>query len=207
MFNKKRKEKENKLRTEGRLPPGQAVTEKWPVLHYGSVAHINKDEWTLRTFGMVEEEKTWTWTDFLELPTTVVDRDIHCVTGWSKFDMKWEGVLFRDFIELAGLKPDVSHVIAHAEHNGFTTNLPLEAMLGDDVLLAYKADGELLTAEHGAPVRTFVPGKYFWKSAKWLTALEFTNADRLGFWEQAGYHNNADPFKEERYAGRSGFLF
>jgi len=207
MFNKKRADEKKDLLDEGRLPPGQSITKKWPVLHYGPVARIDADEWTLRTFGLVEEPKVWTWEEFKALPTHTVGADIHCVTGWSKFDMRWEGVLFSDFLELVGIKPEAKYVIAHAEHNGFTTNLSLQAMLDGDVLLAYRADGEYLEPDHGYPVRTFVPKKYFWKSCKWLTALEFTATDRLGFWEQAGYHNNADPWKEERYAGRSGFLW
>jgi DMSO/TMAO reductase YedYZ molybdopterin-dependent catalytic subunit len=196
-FNERR-DVEKKAIEEGRLPPGQSLTLKFPVLHYGPVPPFNKDTWTLRAFGLVEDEKTWTWDEFQQLPTVIVNTDIHCVTRWSKLDTDWEGVLFRDFVELVGVKPEAKFVIAHCEY-GFTANMPLEAMLDDDVLLAYKYDGKYLEPDHGFPLRTFVPKRYFWKSAKWLRGVEFTDVDRPGFWEQAGYHNDADPWKEERY--------
>jgi DMSO/TMAO reductase YedYZ molybdopterin-dependent catalytic subunit len=193
-----RRELERRVKEEGRLPPGQSVTIKFPVLHYGPVPSFDKDTWTLRAFGLVEEEKVWTWDEFLKLPNTKVTCDIHCVTRWSMFDTEWEGVRFRDFVALCGVKPEAKFVIAHCEH-GFTTNLPLEVMLDDDVLLAYKYDGEFLTPEHGFPLRTLVPKRYFWKSAKWVRGIEFAAEDRPGFWEQSGYHNNGDPWKEERH--------
>jgi DMSO/TMAO reductase YedYZ molybdopterin-dependent catalytic subunit len=196
-----RRELERRVKEEERLPPGQSVTIKFPVLHYGPVPSFDKDTWTLRAFGLVEEEKVWTWDEFLKLPTTRVTCDIHCVTRWSMFDTEWEGVLFRDFVALCGVKPKAKFVIAHCEH-GFTTNLPLEVVLGDDVLLAYKYDGEFLTPEHGFPLRTLVPKRYFWKSAKWVRGIEFAAEDRPGFWEQAGYHNDGDPWKEERLRSR-----
>jgi DMSO/TMAO reductase YedYZ molybdopterin-dependent catalytic subunit len=196
-FNERR-EAEKRAAEEGRLPPGQSITLKFPVLHYGPVPPFNKDTWTLRAFGLVDEEKVWTWNEFMQLPTTKVKTDIHCVTRWSKLDTEWEGVLFRDFVELVGVKPEARFVIAHCEY-GFTANTPLEAMLDDDVLLAYKYDGKPLEPDHGFPLRTFVPKRYFWKSAKWLRGIEFTDVDRPGFWEQAGYHNDADPWKEQRF--------
>ncbi len=199
MFNKKRKELKSQMRAEKRLPPGQSLTQKFPVLHYGAVPPVDLGNWTLRAFGLVGEEKTWTWQEFLALPTVTITVDIHCVTRWSKFDTVWEGVRFRDFVELVGVKDEAKFVIAHCEY-GFTANTPLDVMLEDDVLLAYKYDGKYLDPEHGFPLRTFVPRLYFWKSAKWLRALEFTAGDRLGFWEQAGYHNEADPWKEQRYS-------
>lgn len=192
---------EKKVIEEGRLPPGQSVTIKFPVLHYGPVPRTDLKTWTLRAFGLVENERQWTWDEFTALPTAKVHTDIHCVTRWSKFDTDWEGVRFRDFMELVGVKPEAKFVIAHCEY-GYTTNTPLEAMLDDDVLLAYKFDGKPLDPDHGYPLRSLVPKKYFWKSAKWLRAIEFTDRDRLGFWEQAGYHNEADPFKEQRFTGR-----
>jgi len=196
-----RREEEQRLEAAGRVPPGQSVTLKFPVLHFGSVPQFNEATWNLRVFGEVEKEMQWTWAEFQQLPTVQIRVDIHCVTGWSKFDTVWEGPLFRDFIQLFGLKPSARYVIAHAEH-GFTTNLPLEVMLEDNVLLAWKFNGQYLEPDHGFPLRTLVPQRYFWKSAKWLRALEFSPVDRPGFWEQAGYHNEGDPWREERYQRR-----
>ncbi len=199
-----RRDEEREMKVAGRLPPGQALTQKFPVLHYGPVAQIDVSTWTLSVFGEVEREMRWNWDEFRQIPTTTITTDIHCVTGWSKFDTTWEGPLFRDFIQLFGVKPSAKYVIAHAAH-GFTANLPLEAMLEDNVLLAWKYNGEYLTPEHGYPVRTVVPQRYFWKSAKWLLKLEFSPVDRPGFWEQAGYHNDGNPWKEERYQRRRFF--
>lgn len=195
---KDRRDLEKQAVQEGRIPPGQSLTLKFPVLHYGPVPPFDKDTWTLRAFGLVNEEKVWTWDEFQQLPTTKLTCDIHCVTRWSKLDTVWEGVRFRDFVELVGVKPEAKFVIAHCEY-GFTANTPLEVMLDDDVLLAYKYDGKFLDPEHGFPLRTLVPKRYFWKSAKWLRGVEFVDKDRPGFWEQAGYHNDADPWKEQRY--------
>ncbi len=192
-----RRQEEQRMKAEGRLPPGQALTQKFPVLHYGPVPHIDLTTWKLRAFGEVEEERSWTWEAFLQLPTVTITADIHCVTGWSKFDTTWEGVRFRDFVALLRLKPSARYVIVHAAY-GFTTNLPLEVMLEDDVLLAYRYNGEPLTPEHGYPLRTVVPQRYFWKSAKWVHGIEFSAVDKPGFWEQAGYHNEGDPWKEQR---------
>ncbi len=203
MFDGQRRDLEEKVRAEKRLPPGQSATLKFPVLHYGPVPRFDPQTWTLRAYGLVEQEKTWTWEEFLKLPTGQVTCDIHCVTRWSKFDTVWEGVPFRDLVQLVGVKPEATHVIAHCEY-GYTTNLPLEAMLDDDVLLAYKYDGDFLEPEHGYPLRTLVPKRYFWKSAKWLRAVEFADKDRPGFWEQAGYHNDADPWQEQRHARWAG---
>jgi DMSO/TMAO reductase YedYZ molybdopterin-dependent catalytic subunit len=197
-----RREQEEWVRKEGRLPPGQALTQKFPVLHYGPTPRYDDlSQWDLRVFGLVEEEKRFSFEDILAMPRAQVAVDIHCVTRWSKFDTGWEGVRFRDFLNYVELKPEVNFVIAHCEH-GFTTNLPLEVMLDDDVLLAYHYDGKPLEPDHGYPLRTLVPKKYFWKSAKWLRGLEFRAEDRLGFWEQAGYHNEADPWLEQRFSGR-----
>ena len=197
-----RREQEAKMKEGGRLPPGQSLTLKFPVLHYGPVPRFNEATWNLRAFGMLDEEKTWTWSEFQQLPTTRLTCDIHCVTRWSKFDTIWEGVLMRDFIDIIGVKPEANFVIAHCEY-GFTTNMPLQAMLDNDVMLAYKYDDKFLDPDHGFPLRTLVPRRYFWKSAKWLRGLEFVDRDRPGFWEQAGYHNDADPWKEQRH-GRFG---
>ncbi|MFN8379585.1 MAG: sulfite oxidase-like oxidoreductase [Anaerolineae bacterium] len=193
----RRRKEEERVRGEGRLPPGQSLTQKFPVLTYGPTPNYNLETWDLRVFGEVEREMRWNWAEFTSLPTVQLTTDIHCVTRWSMFDTVWEGVLFRDFVQLFGVKPGVKHVIAHCEA-GYTTNVPLDVMMDDDVLLAYKFGGEWLEADHGFPLRTLVPKRYFWKSAKWLRGLEFSTVDKPGFWENAGYHNNGDPFKEER---------
>lgn len=199
-----RRKKEEQVKSENRLPPGQSLTEKFPVLTYGPTPKFDPETWDLRVFGAVQKEMSWDWEAFQKLPTTTITTDIHCVTRWSKFDTTWEGVLFRDFIELFSVTDEAKFVIAHCEY-GYTTNLPLQTMLDDDVLLAYRYEGELLDPEHGAPVRTLVPKRYFWKSAKFLRALEFSPIDKPGFWEKAGYHNEGDPWDEERY-GRRGFF-
>jgi DMSO/TMAO reductase YedYZ molybdopterin-dependent catalytic subunit len=194
-----------RLKQEGRLPPGQSVTHDFPILHVGQTPVFNQARWDLRVFGLVEKEMRWTWAEFTALPTITQTCDIHCVTTWSKFDTVWEGVRFKDFIQLFGVKPNARHVIAHCE-GGYTTNVPMDVMLDDDVMLAYKFNGEPLEADHGYPLRTLVPKRYFWKSAKWLRALEFSAVDKPGYWENAGYHNEGDPFKEERHQ-RRGWLF
>ena len=181
-----------------RVPPGQFVTGGWPVLHYGSVPRVNVANWSMRVWGLVENPVQWSWEDFKQLPRVKIETDIHCVTRWSKLDMTWEGVPMAHVLELVQPRPEAKFVIAHAEA-GFTANLPIEAIMDDDVLLADIADGMELTPEHGFPLRLLVPKRYFWKSAKWLRGLEFVAADQPGFWEQNGYNNNADPWKEERY--------
>ncbi len=202
-MDRQRRDLEEQMQREGRLPPGQSLTLKFPVLHYGPVPSFDAKTWTLRVFGLVNNEKSWTWDEFLKLPTKTVTCDIHCVTRWSKFDTVWEGVPFRHVAELVGVRPEAKFVIAHCEY-GFTTNVPLEVMMDDDVLLAYKYDGQFLEPDHGFPLRTLVPKRYFWKSAKWLRGIEFTDRDRPGFWEQAGYHNEADPWLEQRHARWTG---
>jgi DMSO/TMAO reductase YedYZ molybdopterin-dependent catalytic subunit len=199
-----RRNDEEEKRQEGRLPPGQSLTNRFPVLTYGPVPKFDPNTWDMRVFGSVENQLRWSWEEFLALPTIKITTDIHCVTRWSKFDTVWEGVSFKHIAELAGVKSDAKHVIAHCDY-GYTTNVPLEDMMGDNIMLAYKYDDQWLEPDHGAPVRTLVPHLYFWKSAKFLRALEFSPTDKPGFWEQAGYHNYGDPFKEERY-GRRGFF-
>lgn len=187
---------------EHRVPPGQYVTEKFPVLHYGDVpdyANVETD-WDLRVWGEITEPATLSFASFRALPTIAITTDIHCVTRWSKLDTNWEGVQFREFLKhIPALKPDAKYVLAHCEQ-GFTANVPLDVLLEDDALLAYRYEGEELTPEHGYPLRLLAPKKYFWKSAKWLRGLEFLTHDKYGFWERYGYSNNADPWKEERYA-------
>jgi DMSO/TMAO reductase YedYZ molybdopterin-dependent catalytic subunit len=182
-----------------RIPPGQHVVERFPVLHYGSVPIFDPQSWDLRVFGLVGEPFALSYDQFLELPTQRLVADIHCVTSWSKLDTVWEGVLFRDFIRPAKVQPDAKFVMVHCEQ-GYTTNLPLEVIMDDDVLLAYRYNDAQLAPEHGYPLRLVVPKRYFWKSAKWMRGIELMAEDRLGFWEVRGYHNNADPWKEERYA-------
>ncbi len=182
-----------------RLPPGQYLTEKWPVLHAGGVPDYGDlATWEFRVFGEVEIPLTLTWEQFEALPRTEHTQDIHCVTRWSKFDMTFSGVHWRDLEPLVRPKPSAHYVIAHAE-GGFTSNVPIEYLRDELALLATHANGEPLAPDHGYPLRLVIPGKYFWKSAKWLRAIELSAADRPGFWERYGYHNDADPFREERY--------
>jgi DMSO/TMAO reductase YedYZ molybdopterin-dependent catalytic subunit len=185
-----------------RVPPGQYVTEKFPVLHYGDVPiyHDVENTWDLRVWGEIEAPARFSFAEFRALPTITITTDIHCVTRWSKLDTRWEGVQFKEFLRhLPLLKPSARYVMAHCEQ-GFTANVPLDVLLEDDALLAYKYEGEELTPEHGYPLRLLTPRKYFWKSAKWLRGIEFMAEDRPGFWERYGYNNNADPWKEERFA-------
>ncbi len=193
-----------------RLPPGQSLTEKFPVLHYGPVPRVDLSDWDFRVFGLVEEEAHWTWEEFNELPRRRVVLDIHCVTWWSKLDTEWEGVFVRDLVEEGVIepKPEARYVIQHCEH-GFTENLPIDLVMADNFLLATHYAGEPLTPEHGYPLRGVIgsfPDRseektaYLWKGGKWLRGLEFMERDRPGFWERNGYHNEADPWKEQRYS-------
>ena len=182
----------------GRVPPGQYVTEKWPVLHYGSVPRSDLATWDFKVYGEVENPFTFRWDEFRGMPRKSVHTDIHCVTRWTKLDTDFEGVPIQHILELAQLKPTAGFVVAHCEQ-GYTTNLPLDVLDDDDVLLADTFEGRPLEAEHGGPLRLFVPKRYFWKSAKWIRGLEFIEHDRPGFWERYGYHNDADPFLEQRY--------
>jgi len=181
-----------------RLPPGQYLTEKWPVLHAGSVPAVDLATWDLRVFGEVEEPVRLTWEELQALPSREITVDIHCVTRWSRFDTRFRGVHWSELAKLVRPKPSARFVLAHAEH-GFTSNVPLEAIETVDALLAYEADGEPLTPDHGWPLRLVVPSRYFWKSAKWVRGLELRATDEPGFWERYGYHNDADYTKEERY--------
>ena len=186
-------------RQDPRLPPGQILTDKWPVLHYGSVPKVDLARWDFRIYGQVEQPARWTWEEFQKLPRTKLRSDIHCVTRWSRYDNLWEGVsireLFRHVVPLARAR----FAIVHAEQS-YATNLPLSELIQDDVLLADTHDGVALTPEHGWPLRLVVPRRYFWKSAKWVRAIELVDRDHPGFWEQNGYHNEADPWNEERYS-------
>ena len=211
MFNSifRRREDEKKYAEQGRLPPGQSLTQKFPVLHYGPVPRFDPATWDLRVWGEVEEEVRWTWDEFQKLPRSKVNMDLHCVTRWSKFDTEWEGVSVRTLVDqgLIKLKPAARYVLQHAEY-GFTVNLPLEIVLAENFLLATHFNGEPIPPDHGYPLRGVVgyiserddlKAPYLWKGAKWLRGLEFLAHDRPGFWEQAGYHNEADIWKEQRF--------
>jgi len=182
-----------------RLPPGQKLVEDWPVLTYGGVPRIDPANWELRLFGFVETEVTLNWDQLQALPRTTVQCDIHCVTSWSRFDNEFEGLAIPDLLKLVQLKPNATAVLAHC-YGGYTTNLLMPDLDHPNNLLAYKHGGNWLHPSHGGPVRLMVPHLYFWKSAKWLKALEFIDRDRPGFWEQYGYHMRGDPWKEERYS-------
>jgi len=182
-----------------RLPPGQYLTEKWPVLHAGTVPQTDLATWDFKVFGEVEESVTLTYDELKALPQTEITVDIHCVTRWSRFDTSFKGAHWRELAKLVRPKPTGKFVLAHAEQ-GFTANLPLEALEDDEALIAWAADGEPLEPEHGWPLRLVVPSRYFWKSAKWLRGLELLSADQPGFWERYGYHNDADYWKEQRYS-------
>lgn len=205
----RRKETEQKVQKEGRLPPGQALTQKFPVLHYGPVPGFDPEKWDFRVWGEVEQPVRWTWEEFNQLPRTKLVMDIHCVTRWSKFDTAWEGVSVQVLVDqgFIKIKPTAKYVMQHAEY-GFTANLPLEVVLADNFLMATHYDGQPLSPDHGFPLRGVVGNivgrddlmvPYFWKGAKWLRGLEFMATDRPGFWEQAGYHMNGDVWKEERF--------
>lgn len=205
----RRKEDEERVRSEGRLPPGQSLTNKFPVLHYGPVPSFDPNTWDFRVSGEVENPFRLTWEQFQQLPRSKVKLDLHCVTRWSKFDTEWEGVSVRTLVDqgLLRLKPSARYVLQIAEY-GYTANLPLDVIMADNFLLATHFGGAPLTPEHGYPLRGVVgaiPGRddlmvpYLWKGAKWLRGLLFLAEDRQGFWEQAGYHNEADVWKEERY--------
>lgn len=199
-FDRNRRELEARGIDPARLPPGQYHTDRFPVLHVGDVPAYDMRTWTLRVFGEVERELLLSWDDLLALPAAEVTTDIHCVTKWSKFDTVWKGVRLRDLYELAGARPGAQHLIQHAEY-GYTANVPLADTLGDACLLAYEFDGQPLEPEHGYPARTLVPSLYFWKSVKWIRALELSAVDKPGFWERNGYHNYGDPFHEQRFWG------
>jgi len=205
-----RRKEEKRIKNEGRLPPGQSLTLKFPVLHYGDIPEFHPVTWNLHIWGQVKDSVRITWAEFLELPRTKVLMDIHCVTRWSKADTLWEGVSVKTLIDLGLIQmlPNVTHVMQHAEF-GYTVNLPLEVVLQDNFLLATQMNGKPLSAEHGYPLRGVVgaiPGQpelrspYLWKGAKWLRGLEFMDQDRRGFWEKAGYSNTADVWTEDRFA-------
>jgi DMSO/TMAO reductase YedYZ molybdopterin-dependent catalytic subunit len=182
-----------------RLPPGQKLTDGWPVLHYGGIPDIDLATWKFSIVGLVEEEVHFTWDEFMALPQTTVRSDIHCVTHWSKFDNDWTGVHIRDMMSRIKLKPEAKHMMVHS-HGGYTTNIPLAELVDEDVLFAHSHDGKPLEKQHGWPLRLVVPKLYFWKSAKWVRGMVAMPDEKPGFWEMYGYHIHGDPWTEERYS-------
>jgi DMSO/TMAO reductase YedYZ molybdopterin-dependent catalytic subunit len=184
-----------------RVPPGQYVTDKWPVLTYGETPRVAPAEWRLRVFGLVAREASWSWHEFRALPRVAVAADFHCVTRFSTLDNAWEGVATREALRHVAVDPEAAHVLVHC-HGGYTTNLPLEDFLSARALFADTHGGQPLAVEHGGPVRLVVPHLYAWKSAKWVQAVELLAADRRGFWEENGYHTHGDPWREERFSSQ-----
>jgi DMSO/TMAO reductase YedYZ molybdopterin-dependent catalytic subunit len=188
------------MRAAGRLPSGQSLTLKWPVLHSGTVPRFDSERWDFRVVGLVEEEARFTWQQFGQLRQSEVQADFHCVTRWSRFDNHWQGVLARDVLARVRPRSTARFALIHAEQ-GFTANLPLEDLLRPSSILALRHDGEALTPDHGYPLRLIVPHLYAWKSVKWVRGIELLDRDAPGFWERNGYHMYGDPFKEQRYSG------
>lgn len=183
-----------------RLPPGQVLTERFPILHEGEVPAYDLTTWSLRLFGTLANPVELTYADLQALPQRSLQCDIHCVTRWSKFDTRWSGVHLQDLLQALDIRPTSSFVMAHADHD-YQANLRLDDLLHPHSLLATHHDGQPLTAQHGWPLRLVVAGRYFWKSAKWLRGLEFTDQEQPGFWERNGFHLHADPFIEQRFSG------
>lgn len=192
MFNKTKND-------DPRVPPGQRLTKGWPVLHASPIPTFNPALWQFRIWGLADREIEWSWDEFRALPSVSIDADFHCVTGWSKLDNRWEGVSFRHIAEAAGVSSEAKHALIYAPY-GYTANIPLEVLLDDDVLFAWSHDGEDLTPEHGFPLRLIVPKRYAWKSVKWANGVQVIARDVRGYWEERGYHNDAEPFAEQRYS-------
>jgi DMSO/TMAO reductase YedYZ molybdopterin-dependent catalytic subunit len=190
--------KPGKTSAHARIPQGQSPVTNFPVLDLGVRPSVDRPTWSLKLFGLVRNEVTLDWNAFMALPQTKVVADMHCVTRWTQLDMNWEGVLARELVMLAKPTESAQFVTIHG-FDDYTTNLPLAALLDDDVLIAHRVFGEPLSQDHGWPARMVVPARYAWKGAKWISAIEFHEKDRPGFWEVRGYHNDADPWKEERF--------
>ena len=199
-FDRNRKEVEEKGYDPSRLPPGQYLTERFPVLHVGDVPTYAPGEWNLTIGGLVDNPFALTFEELTALTSVTLTTDIHCVTKWSKFDTVWRGVKLKDILDRAGIQSDATHVMGHAEY-GYTANLPLEDALLDESMVVWEYEGEPIEPIHGGPVRLLVPNLYFWKSPKWLRGIEVMNADKPGFWERNGYHMYGDPFREQRHWG------
>lgn len=197
LFN--RRAREDRERHGDRLPPGQKLTDGWPVLHYGGIPAIDLKTWKFSLVGAVEEEAHFTWDEFMALPQSTMRNDIHCVTHWSKFDNEWTGVTIADLMKHVKPLASARHAMVHS-YGGYTTNIPLDELLDADVLFAHSHNGKPLTPEHGYPLRLVVPKLYFWKSAKWVRGIVFMDAEKPGFWEMYGYHIHGDPWNEERYS-------
>jgi DMSO/TMAO reductase YedYZ molybdopterin-dependent catalytic subunit len=199
-----RSQLEARMRAEGRLPPGQSATVKWPVLHTGDVPQLDPATWDLRVGGLVEQPLALSLGEVRALPRVTVRTDFHCVTRWSMFDNDWEGVRLRDLVERARPRPEATHLMAlghvNAQRYGYSANLAVADALRDDVLLALRRNGDDISAEHGGPARLMVPHLYAWKSVKWVRGFILMAEDRLGYWEKLGYHERGDPFREERFA-------
>jgi len=196
---KDRRELERQMKQEGRLPPGQSLTLKWPVLHYGSVPQFDPERWNFRVYGLVNSPFRLSWSEFNGLPKVDRTSDFHCVTRWSRFNNRWNGVAVQEILRRANPTPEAKFVLVHAEQ-GFTANIPLADLDREEALLATHHDGEPLTGEHGFPLRLIVPHLYAWKSVKWVRGLELLDHDMPGFWEQNGYHMYGDPWKEQRFS-------
>jgi DMSO/TMAO reductase YedYZ molybdopterin-dependent catalytic subunit len=194
-----RREREERLKYGDRLPPGQKLTDGWPVLHYGAIPRFDPTTWKFQVVGMVEEPVSWNWDEFRALPNVDITCDIHCVTHWSKFDTVFTGVPFREVLARVKPLPNAKFVMVHS-YGGYTTNVPLEELDDEDVLFSWQESHQNLAPEHGWPLRLVVPKLYFWKSAKWVRGLEFMDRNRPGFWEMYGYHIHGDPWTEERYS-------
>lgn len=184
----------------GRLPPGQYLVNDWPVLSAGPTPRIATDKWRFTIEGLVTSPVSWSWADFLKLPSKTYTVDISCVTKWTKFDMKWQGVSVDTLFQAVQLDPKAAFITA-SSYGGYTTNLAIPDLINNQAFVAYQAYDKPLPPEHGGPVRLVVPHLYFWKSAKWLQAFRVEEHERLGFWETLGYHRRGDPWKEERYSG------
>ena len=182
-----------------RLPPGQHLTKDWPVLDLGVLPPVSRERWRLDVYGAIEQPLFWTFAEFAEQKQDQFTSDIHCVTTWSRYDNEWEGLATRELLATCRPRDDARFVVLHC-YDGYTTNLALEDFAAEDALLAHSWSGQKLSDEHGGPVRLVVPHLYFWKSAKWLQAIEFVTDDAPGFWEVRGYHNRGDPWAEQRYS-------
>jgi DMSO/TMAO reductase YedYZ molybdopterin-dependent catalytic subunit len=182
-----------------RLPPGQKLVKDFPIFQCGDIPELNEKQWSFSVTGLVEKPLKLTYREFLALPSTELTTDFHCVTGWSKFDLRWKGILFKTIVSMTKPLKEAKFVEIIAEQD-YSTNLPLIVATDDDVILAYGLDGKPLTKEHGFPLRLVVPKRYAYKCAKWVTGLNFLREDRPGFWEKRGYSNSADPWKEERFS-------
>lgn len=183
-----------------RIPPGQSLTEDFPILSAGPTPRIRTEDWSFTIKVGPKPVIKWSWSEFNALPQTKFTRDIHCVTAWSKLDTPWQGVLIDDILAEAGLEPPTDFTLAHS-YDGYTTNVPAKDLLGGKAMIATHYDGKPLTPDHGGPARLLVPHLYFWKSAKWINGLQFTTRDEPGFWELRGYHIYGDPWREQRYTG------